>query len=154
MDLAPRGSAHGGRSCDCSGAVGRAGDPHPAAVGAPQWHRAPQTPTHIRVNGPESFCRVQRGRCEGWGCFPAFQVGSPRLSCILHPSRTRWGAGGSRGAPGRVWARRNKAIRAHGKNHNPPLALARSRPPRPALPARSRTEIRPGRGRRVATSPE
>lgn len=87
-----------GRSCDCSGAVGM------ETLTLLPWEplsgtRAPQTPTHGRVNGPESFSRAQRGRCQGWGCFPGLQVGSPRLSCILHPSRTRWGS--ERGIPGR-----------------------------------------------------
>lgn len=63
------------------------------------------------------------------------------LPRVLHPSRVRWGGAG-RGQGGT-----KQRVRLMERITTPLLALARSLQPHPALPARSRTEIRPGLGR-------
>lgn len=112
-----------------------------------------------RGNSPESLSGVQRERCEDWGCFPGLEaVGKSVLTSLPRPPSAARAAGavrelsearGDRGAlpAGCGQGGTKQRVRLTERITALLFALARSRPPRPALPARSRTEIRPGLGR-------
>lgn len=62
---------------------------------------------------------------------------SSRLSCLLHPSRLRWGGAGGAGDPGRVLAggTEEQSSDCGSLKESPgPFSLGPEPPPRPALP--------------------